>query len=288
MRRASRSARSAQRCTQEGLNADGLQPVRRHALSARTTARTRCGASTCSTSTTYSVEARARADAQPERDGAHSRRDGEMHLLRAANQRGAQIGARKQGRRIRDGEVCTACQQSVRREAIVFGDLERPGSRSRERTSARRSTTRCWKSSTRVRALLIWRASTIRIPRSRANMSTAHSRPPSLTVSRARATRRVGHRKISALVLRPARRPLAGSRSFCRCAADAAASSIGHGSCSQGRRHLGHQHPGRLGLRDRELRLVDRHRARRNVDLRVSAACCSQTGAPRSIASPKR
>ena len=40
----------------------------------------------------------------------------------------------------------------------------------------------------------------------------------------------------------------------------------------QGRRHLGHQHPGRLGLRDRQLRLVDRHRPRRHADLGDPAA----------------
>ena len=41
---------------------------------------------------------------------------------------------------------------------------------------------------------------------------------------------------------------------------------------TQGRRHLGHQHPGRLGLRDRQLRLVDRHRPRRHLHLGDPAA----------------
>ncbi len=40
----------------------------------------------------------------------------------------------------------------------------------------------------------------------------------------------------------------------------------------QGRRRLGYQHPGRLGIRDRQLRLVDRYRPRRNADLGDSAA----------------
>ena len=37
-------------------------------------------------------------------------------------------------------------------------------------------------------------------------------------------------------------------------------------------RHLGQQHPGRLGLRHHQLRLVDRHRPRRHADLGDSAA----------------
>ena len=40
----------------------------------------------------------------------------------------------------------------------------------------------------------------------------------------------------------------------------------------QRRRHLGHQHPHRLGLRHRQLRLVDRYRPRGNVDFSDPAA----------------
>ena len=38
------------------------------------------------------------------------------------------------------------------------------------------------------------------------------------------------------------------------------------------RRHLGHKHPGRVGLRHPELRLVDRHRPRGHADLGDPAA----------------
>ena len=43
----------------------------------------------------------------------------------------------------------------------------------------------------------------------------------------------------------------------------------------EGHRHLGHQHPGRLGLRDHQLRLVDRHRPRRHADLGDPAAAAA-------------
>ncbi len=38
------------------------------------------------------------------------------------------------------------------------------------------------------------------------------------------------------------------------------------------RRRLGHQHPGRLGIRHRQLRVVDRYRPRRHADLRHSCS----------------
>ena len=43
----------------------------------------------------------------------------------------------------------------------------------------------------------------------------------------------------------------------------------------QGRRHLGHQYPGRLGLRHHQLRVVDRYRPRRHADFRHSAAAAA-------------
>ena len=41
----------------------------------------------------------------------------------------AKIDAEKQGRRVRDGEVVTACQQACPTDAIVFGDMNDPTSR---------------------------------------------------------------------------------------------------------------------------------------------------------------
>ena len=43
----------------------------------------------------------------------------------------ARIEAEKQDRRIRDGEAITACAQACPTQAIVFGDLNNPGSRVR-------------------------------------------------------------------------------------------------------------------------------------------------------------
>ena len=42
--------------------------------------------------------------------------------------RAGQIEAKKQGRRVKDGEVVTACQQACPTEAIVFGDMNDPDS----------------------------------------------------------------------------------------------------------------------------------------------------------------
>ena len=70
--------------------------------------------------------------------------------------------------------------------------------------------------------------------------------------------------------------------------ADHAAADRGDATCSlRGVGIWGINIPGRLGLRHRQLRLVDRYRPRRNADLRHSAAAQAELAQLRSTASPK-
>jgi molybdopterin-containing oxidoreductase family iron-sulfur binding subunit len=41
----------------------------------------------------------------------------------------ARIEAKKEGRKVRDGEIVTACQQACPTDALVFGDVNDPNSR---------------------------------------------------------------------------------------------------------------------------------------------------------------
>ncbi len=84
----------------------------------------------------------ARADAQPGRHGALPRRDGEVHLLRAADQPRPRSPPSVEDRKVRDGEIRPPASRPARRDAIVFGDINDPPTRSRSGRPSR-ATTAC-------------------------------------------------------------------------------------------------------------------------------------------------
>jgi molybdopterin-containing oxidoreductase family iron-sulfur binding subunit len=51
----------------------------------------------------------------------------------------AKINTEKQGRRIRDGEILTACQQVCPTQAITFGDLNDPNSKVTKQQALKRN-----------------------------------------------------------------------------------------------------------------------------------------------------
>ena len=115
------------RSQQRGPQRDGLQPLCGHPLLLPTTAPTRSGDSTSSSTTTPRPPV-LKLLRNPD---VTVRSRGVMEKCTYCVQRinHARIEAEKQERKIRDGEILTACQQVCPTEAIVFGDLNDPDSR---------------------------------------------------------------------------------------------------------------------------------------------------------------
>ena len=74
--------------------------------------------------------------AQSERHRPQPRRDGKVHLLRAANQRGEDHAPKKRTARVRDGEIVTACQQACPGAGDRFWRHQRSEQPRREAESA--------------------------------------------------------------------------------------------------------------------------------------------------------
>jgi hypothetical protein len=214
----------------------------------------------------------------------------------------ARIEAKREDRASRDGEIQTACQAGCPSDAIVFGNLNDPESRV---ASWKRAAAQLRAAGGAQHAAAHDVPGALRNPNPELEPEHAGgaARPvdtdgPRRTDARRRDSRRPPSSrratlrsitdKISAIVL-TRRTPIGwfvgfiGARSW----ADAARLSVGY-LLFKGRRHLGQQRPGRLGVRHHQLRLVDRHRPRRHADLGDPAAASSRTGARRSTASPRR
>ena len=287
-----------------GPERHGLQPLRRHALLLEQLPVQGAALQLPATTPTGTTPEPCKLHAQSGRHRAQPRRDGEVHLLRAAHQRRRAIDGQERG-----PAGCATARSSP--------PASRPARR--RRSSSATSTTRTSRgrhaaSSRRCNYALLAELNTQ--PRTtylardaqpepgdsparsdeRRSRHRGHVTPPirAMTPGAAIAghrpghTLRVGHRQDQR------HRAARGARRWRGCGFGvgfmllmvfAAGADL---AVLRGRRHLGHQHPGRLGLRHRQLRLVDRHRPRRHADLGDPAAAAARTGARRSTASPRR
>ena len=196
----------------------------------------------------------------------------------------------------------TACQPACPADAIVFGNLNDPtqprlevegaaaqlrAARGTQHAAADDVSGRAEQSESRARVVAPGSMRTLPRPRSTDESETRNLRHAAAHRTRATRSARSPTRSAASSSTRP--QPLAWfvvvSIGFLH---HGDARRGGHLAAAQGHRHLGRQHPGRLGLRDHQLRLVDRHRPRRHADLGHPAAAASRAGARRSTASPKR
>ena len=188
--------------------------------------------------------------------------------------------AEKENRAIRDGEVVTACQAACPTRAISFGDLSRSG---RAVNALRRghAALRAARPFGHAAAHDLSRAAAQSQPglQEGAGMSalaidvTTSPAPLRWTLPQARSFDAVNDSSRAPLLSAGlwSRRAwwigFAVSLALDRRILDSPSSGL-----LARRRHLGHQHQRRLGLRHRQLRLVDRHRQRRHADLVDAAA----------------
>ena len=197
------------------------------------------------------------------------------------------IATRIEGRTIQDGELETACQQACPTRAIVFGSLNDASSKVSQLHADPRRYDLLHELGTRPRTVYLAKvrnpnpelALKAPAPVEPGRRSTNNGRPAARRARSAGAdaphrwrAHRQDHQR------QPARARLARRRQrlvgLLRRGA-LAARHAGHLHLLdglQGHRRVGQQHPGRLGVRHHQLRLVDRHRPRRDADLRDPAA----------------
>ena len=215
-----------------------------------------------------------RARAQSGRLGSQPRRDGEMHLLRPAHQPRA-ARAEEEDRPIRDGGLRTACQEACPTQAIVFGEAQRCRQR-RLRAEATAAQLRPARPSRHAPAHLIPRAH----PRERRGdvlvSATRAARNRSDGLNRFICQLATQRPELDRIVLAPLLETRVGRVWWGAFLISLAATVMMAVAILwlfyEGIGIWGAEPVEHLGLRDRQLRLVDRHRQRRHADLLDAAS----------------